>query len=139
MLNKTRNFIQFLDEENLNIFDVHSETEADILYHSESINGILIKSLIIFTDENRVSVIYNFAECTNVMKREQLQDVLNKLNEERTLKYYMLDDGGMRASFDYWSNDENFDCRMLISLYIAFLKSFGENNDMNKIMRIIWG
>ena len=138
MFFKTKKFMEFLEKGNLNIFDVQSEREADLLRHVENCNGVPVQTLIAIQEDACIEVAYALGQCTNVMKREQMRELLNKLNAERKLKYYMREDGGIVASFIYWALDENFDCQTFFFLYVSFLKALTEDNDINKIMRIIW-
>ena len=137
MFVKTRKFVDFLEDNGLNLFDIQSENDLDILRHTEVSNGVSIQTVIFIEDNACAEVMYIFAQCPNVVKREQMQELLNKLNDDRKLKYYIRDDGTIIASFIYWATEENFDSRTLFSLYISFMNSIMEN-DLNRIMRIIW-
>lgn len=139
MFYKTRKLVEYLKEGNLQLFDIHSTSDADILRHNENINGFTLKSVIIINNTASIEVVYIIAQCTNIMKHEQMISLMNELNCDRQLKYCMRTDGLVTASFNYYADDNDFNADALLSLYAVFMKTFNDNNDINRIMRLIWG
>ena len=138
MLTKTLKLMEHLERGNLNLFDVQSTGDADVLRHTETINGFTINSLIIIDNSVCTETIFVIAQCSNIMKHEQLHAFLNQLNCQKKLKYCLREDGAITASMLYWANDEEFNPNNLLTLYVSFLNSLTESTDINKIMKIIW-
>lgn len=139
MFTKTEKLIKYLELRCLQPFEILCTEEADILRHSETINGIQVQSTIYIDNSVCTEIVYSFAQCPYVMKRDDVILFLNELNCQRKLKYCLSDDGSVCALLHYWADDESFDCDNMLSLYASFMKSITQNSDVNKIMRIIWG
>ncbi len=138
MFTKTEKFIKFLDENKFDFFDVRSTEDLDVLSHVENSNGASIQELIFFNDDDCVQVVYHIAQCSSAVKREQLYELLNGLNADRKIKYYMRKDGAIIAVLNYWTDDRNFDSATLFALSTSVLFSIMED-DYNKIMKVVWG
>lgn len=139
MFTKTKKIMEYLELRGLQPFEILCTSEADILKHGETINGIQIQSAIFLDNSVCTEIVYSFAQCPNVMRQEQVVLFLNELNCQRKLKYCLSEDGTVCAILNYWADNEGFDCDNLLSLYASFMKSITQNNDINKIMKIIWG
>ena len=134
---KTKKIVEYLKERDLHFFDIESDAENDILHHTESIDGISLKSLVFINDFASTEIVFMIAQCSNIMKHEQMILFLNELNCHRQLKYFMRD-GYVVASFYYYADNNDFNPDTFISLYAIFLQSFSKTNDISKIMKLIW-
>lgn len=134
MDSRTEKFIAFLKDNNLNFFEIRPTDTGNILLHTE--NQIATK---IFIDNpSRIEIFYEFANCSNVLKQEQILTFLNQLNETNVLKYFWAETGEIVANITYWADDESFNPSTLFSLYLAFYRSLTNDHIVEQVMKIIW-
>ena len=141
MQQKTRKFLDYVKGQGIEFFDLQSMEDVDILKHDERINGVLIQSAIFIQDDSRcINISFFLANCTNELKQKQIILYLNELNRQQKLKYYLdEEDGSIVASLQYWVDDNSFVSETLFGLYIVFLRSIIDNEEVPKLMRMIWG
>lgn len=138
MQRKTKKFINYLSERNMNWFDIESDDDCDILRHQENINDFPILSAIVIDGSACTKASYVLARCTDVSKRDEIILFLNELNCTRKLSYCMADNGSIIASFYYWADDSEFNCEDFFTLYVMFARAVTEDGHLHNIMKIIW-
>ncbi|MBE6814174.1 MAG: hypothetical protein E7522_01855 [Ruminococcaceae bacterium] len=139
MYNNTEKFLDYLNGIGMNFFSYERKNEDDVLFHNESSNGVNLRTVIAFVGEQNIDVLYDIATCTDVMKKEQIIQLLNKFNIESRLKFWLYDDGSIRAGFTYWGVVNEFDPADFFKIYAIFLNELLKGEEVKKIMRIIWG
>lgn len=138
MFYKTRKAIDFLEQGNIQIFDIQSSNEADLLRHSENINGTTVQTIIMINNSPITEVVYIIGQCKDKQKHTQLVFLMNELNCDRRICYSIREDGLITATFYYYATDDDFNASTLFQTYVAFLDSLHKNNDISQIMKTIW-
>lgn len=140
MQTKTKLFLDFLEEKDFNYFQLSHKNNSDYLLHDETAHGISLRTIIYFEDCPCSKIVFLIANCLDRRKQTELSLLLNKLNVDERLKYYLTSEGNVCASIDYWADDNCFEARMLFDLYIIFLNIILDDKDHNikEIMKIIW-
>ena len=130
--------LRALKEEELDtLFQVVTDEDNYVLLQANQNmkNGNCLISLSI-EDRAFNTIHYCIGSLDNPGKKENILDLLNRLNDESLMIKYYLSNNSIMARVSYIATDENFDAREFVYLTVPGFKAIEENYP--KIMRVLW-
>lgn len=121
------------------LFDITNENSNGVLIQCEQAmgNGRCVISLEL---QDRVfnCIYFCIGKLNNIIKKDNMLELLNKFNEENVmLKFYLDDNNSIMAMVTYIAGDNTFNGNEYASLIVPAFKSI-EEDYYSKIMRVLW-
>lgn len=135
---QSRQIAKELERTNLdNAFKFNSIGSTDVFTCNYNGNGINMTMIIAIEDGDWIVYRYYIADI-NPSKESEFLKLMNTLNNERRLKYYIDDTSTITANFFQRAENSIFNANECIQMAVTFLKCI-EAQDYPLIMKTLWG
>ena len=121
------------------LFEVTNENSSGVLIQCEQTMGSG-RCVISLELEDRVfnCIYFCIGKLNNIIKKDNMLELLNKFNEENVmLKFYLDHNNSIMAMITYIAGDNTFNGDEYVSLIVRAFKCI-EEDYYSKIMRVLW-